>query len=173
MPGPPLGSRRIGIRSSTTIQPPSFSGSISRTTLAYDFGSEGARSVPANRQTPSPESAAPAGLGASIDDGVNDGKATSERVAVPDAVADGAATDEMHDTVTSNETTHGRRRIKSPVSLLRAGFQVAIGSRYHLIDHVIAEPARREERVDLSLALGRLERLPAPELARDRSSRAV
>src|SRR2546423_1750350 len=69
---------------------------------------------------------------------------------------------------------HGSSRIKSAgFSLLRAWFQVTVGSRDDLVDHVVAESACGEKRVDLSLPFGRLERLPPPELARDRSSRAV
>src|SRR5437762_586193 len=56
-------------------------------------------------------------------------------------------------------------------ALVGRGF--SLRPRDDLIDHVVAEPARCEERVDLALALGRLERLPAPELACDRSSGAV
>src|SRR5438093_1123641 len=43
----------------------------------------------------------------------------------------------------------------------------------HFVDHVVAEPARNEECVDLALAFGGLERLPATELTRDRPARAV
>src|SRR6266513_1482407 len=69
---------------------------------------------------------------------------------------------------------HGTSRIKNAgFSLRRAWFQVSVGSRDDLVDHVVSEPTRREERVDLSLSLGRLERLPPPELARDRPPRAV
>src|SRR5207249_38012 len=43
----------------------------------------------------------------------------------------------MHEAVTSNDTRHASRRIKPPVSLLRTGFEVAIGSRYHLVDRAV------------------------------------
>src|SRR2546430_6517374 len=59
---------------------------------------------------------------------------------------------------------------RSP-GLIGRGF--SLRPRYDLVDHVVAEPARREERVDLALALGRFERFPATELTRDRPARPV
>src|SRR5438067_6034697 len=100
--GPPLGSLRFGARSRTTTQPLSFSGSTSRITLAYEFGSAGKRSVPANRHTAEPESAGSGWRSVTLGDGPDGCNATSGR-AVCGVVAEGAEVDDTHEAVTSND----------------------------------------------------------------------
>src|SRR5438046_5178940 len=52
-------------------------------------------------------------------------------------------------------------------------FDVRLRPGDHLVDHVVPKSACGQKCVDLALPFGRLEQLPPPELARDRSSRAL
>src|SRR5258706_14099467 len=63
------------------------------------------------------------------------------------------------------------RSLRRSVALIDRRF--CLRPRDDLVDHVVAESALGEKSVDLALPIGRLERLPSPELPRDRATGAV